>query len=194
MRHGGLFCATALKGCGQSVYDVGEFFCYNAPHSLPERACMPASVAVTPPSLLCRVGAALCALPVLLVGETMRPLPIEPVTGMPSFLLGLAIIRGMPVPVLDARRLLGRTHAGSPGRFVTIRVGERYVALAVDAVVGLRAIPAAALGEMPPLLRDSGSEIVSAIGTLDAALFVVLQLGRLMPDAVMALLGGDAPA
>jgi hypothetical protein len=47
---------------------------------------------------------------------------------------------------------------------------------------------------MPPLLRDSGSEIVSAIGTLDAALFVVLQLGRLMPDAVMALLGGDAPA
>jgi purine-binding chemotaxis protein CheW len=157
-------------------------------------ARMPAMAPVTNASLLCRVGASLCALPVTHIAETMRPLPVAPVTGMPPFMLGMAIIRGLPVPVLDGRRLLGGEHAGSPGRFVTIRVGERYVALAIDAVIGLRAIPAATLGGLPPLLRDSGSDIISAIGTLDADLIVVLRLAHLLPDAVMALLDPALPS
>jgi purine-binding chemotaxis protein CheW len=71
-------------------------------------------------------------------------------------------------------------------RFVTVRTSDRTVALAVDAVVGIRGLPAGTLGELPPLLRDAGSDAVAAIGTLDAELLLVLRAARLVP-------GDDAP-
>jgi chemotaxis signal transduction protein len=46
----------------------------------------------------------------------MRPLPIEPLSRMPCFVLGLSIIRRSPVPVIDARRLLNGGDA--PGRTI----------------------------------------------------------------------------
>ena len=47
-------------------------------------------------SLVCRVAARLCALPVRAVIEIMRPLALEPIAGAPAFVAGLAIIRGEP--------------------------------------------------------------------------------------------------
>jgi purine-binding chemotaxis protein CheW len=75
--------------------------------------------------LLTRVGSRTCAVPVELVSETMRPLPIAPLAAMPPFVLGLSVVRGTPVPVIDAPRLLGATGSVKPGRFVSIRVGAR---------------------------------------------------------------------
>jgi chemotaxis signal transduction protein len=60
----------------------------------------------------------MCAVPAERVPEIMRPLPIEPLSRMPCFVLGLSIIRRSPVPVIDARRLLNGGDA-PVGRFVT---------------------------------------------------------------------------
>lgn len=133
--------------------------------------------------LLCRVGAPLCALPLSAVVETMRPLPVEPLAGMPSFVRGLSVIRGAPVPVVDAGALLGTGEASRPTRFVTLRAGERRVALAVEEVIGIRALPPDSLEALPPLLRDASAEVVSLVGTLDAELLVVLGQGKIVPDA-----------
>lgn len=135
--------------------------------------------------LLCRVGSQLCGLPVEHVSETMRPLSIEPVARAPAFVLGLSIIRSLPTPVVDAGRLLvSSDRVSKPTRFVLLKAGERPVALAVDAVVGVRALPRASLRELPPLLRDASNELLQSVGTLDATLLVVLQSGRLVPDSV----------
>ena len=131
--------------------------------------------------LLCAVSTRVIGLPLEHVGETMRPLPIEPMPGAPAFVSGLSIIRGTPVPVVDAGRLL-EEHTARPGRFVTVRTGDRTVALAVDAVVGVRTIAAASLLSLPPLLREASATAVAAIGTLDAALLVVLRGARLLPE------------
>ena len=140
------------------------------------------------PALLCRIRRGVCAIPLDDVVETMRPLPIEPAPGAPGFVLGLAIIRGRPLAVIDLARLLG--DAGGPTtRFVTIRTGGREVALAVDAVIGVRTVTAAAVRELPPLLRDAGGAVVDAIGALDAELLFVLRGARLVPDAVLDALG-----
>jgi purine-binding chemotaxis protein CheW len=137
--------------------------------------------------LLCRVGSQLCGLPVEHVSETMRPLPIEPIVGAPTFVLGVSIIRNLLTPIIDAGRLLVSSDRETrPTRFVVLRVGERPVALTVDAVVGVRALSTAALRELPPLLRAAGEDLVQSVGTLDAALLVVLQSGRLVPDSVWA--------
>jgi purine-binding chemotaxis protein CheW len=129
--------------------------------------------------------------------ETMRPLPIEQVAGAPSFVRGLAIIRGAPIPVVDAARLLEAE--GPPGteaaRFVTLNAGGRQVALVVDAVIGIRSISFESLQQLPPLLKDAGADTISAIGTLDAELLFILRTSRLAPDdSWFVAAGKESPA
>lgn len=139
--------------------------------------------------LVCRVGSRVCALPLEHVAEIMRPLPVEPLANMPGFVEGLALIRGRPIPVVDAGRLLGApTDERAITRYVAIKLGERSVALAVDAVVGVRNVEERALLELPALLRETDSELVSALGRLDADLLLVLEHTRLLPDATWQML------
>ncbi len=134
-------------------------------------------------------------MPLSCVVEIMRPLPIEPVAGMPAFVLGLAVIRGAPQPVVDLGALLGAGGGGAIGRFVTLRIGKRGVALAVKAVLGVRDLAGAPLEEVPPLLREADAKAVAAIGALDADLLVLLRAGRVLPEeawrALMAHAGGS---
>lgn len=147
-------------------------------------------------ALIVRSGARLCAIAIDHVHETMRPLPVDAVAGAPDFVLGLAVIRGVPVPVVDLDALLGggiapRTH----GRFVTLRLGERRVALAVDEVLGVERIDRTRLAEFPPLLGPAGADRIEALGTLDAQLLVVLRATQVVPAEVwVALAGGGATA
>jgi purine-binding chemotaxis protein CheW len=148
--------------------------------------------------LLCRIGSRIGALALEDVRETMRPLPIEPLTGAPPFVLGFAIIRGFPTPVVDAGRLLDPSASSStpnasssPARFVTLKLGERTAALAVDAVLAVRSLRAETLSNIPPLLRGRGAELVSAIGALDAQLLLVLEAARLVPNSVWSAI--EAP-
>jgi purine-binding chemotaxis protein CheW len=141
--------------------------------------------------LLCRIGSRIGALALKDVRETMRPLPIEPLTGTPPFVLGVAIVRGSAAPVIDAARLLdpsaipsALTTSPSPARFVSLELGDRTAVLAVDAVLDVRSLAAGILAQIPPLLRESGKELVSAIGALDTQLLFVLDAARLVPDSV----------
>jgi purine-binding chemotaxis protein CheW len=141
--------------------------------------------------LLCRAGSRIAALDVRDVRETLRPLPIEPLTGAPTFVLGLAIVRGFPIPVVDADRLLGSSVSSSAtlisppsARFVSLKLGVRSAALAVDAVLDIRTLPAEMLADIPPLLGETGADLVSVIGALDAKLLLVLEAARLVPDSV----------
>jgi len=126
----------------------------------------------------------------------MRPLPVEPLSGTPPFVLGLATIRGFPTPVVDVGRLLGPSESsftpalsGSLARFVSIELGERTAALAVDAVLGVRSVPSGVLVNIPPLLQDACASVVSVVGALDARLLLVLEVARLVPDSAWSAIG-----
>ena len=133
--------------------------------------------------LLCRLGNHLCALPLAHVTEIMRPLPIEPIGGAPHFVLGLAIVRGAPIPVVSTALLVGE-RGNETQRWVTLQVGGRNVVLAVDSVLGVSTLDAALDNELPPLLKDAASEVVLAIGTLDAELLLFLNAARIVPMAI----------
>ena len=130
--------------------------------------------------LLCRAGRRLCALPLEHVVETMRPLPIERIAGSPRLVLGLSVVRGSPIPVVDIGALFSEPETG-PQRIVTVRTGGRVVGLAVEEVVGVRIIEPDRLEDLPPLLRDAAGEVVSAIGRLDSELLLFLSATRLLP-------------
>lgn len=134
--------------------------------------------------LICRSAPRLCALPLEHVAETMRALPIEPMPGMPPFLLGVSIIRGAVVPVVNLARLLGATANVQAARYVTLRLGDRQVAFAVERVIGVRELAAESIEDIPPLLCEADAGVVAAIATLDAELLLVLQAARLIPESV----------
>jgi purine-binding chemotaxis protein CheW len=131
-------------------------------------------------SLLCLAGGKACALPLSQVIETMRPLPVEAFPNAPMFVSGLALIRGEPLPVIDLSALLGVQHA-SVARFVTVKVAERRVALAVQAVLGVRDLSQALLVTLPPLLREANADRITAVGRLDSQLLFLLSSMQLVP-------------
>lgn len=132
-----------------------------------------------------------CALPLTEVVETMRPLPVEPLPDMPGFVLGLAVIRGLPTPVLDLGALMGappqpivEPHKGD--RFITVRSGDRDIALAVDGVFGVHRLDLRELRNLPALLRDSLPEYIQVLGALDRELLTVLHAGKLLSPPLAA--------
>lgn len=134
------------------------------------------------PALLFRARTRLCALPIAHIFETMRPLPVERVATAPDFVLGVSLIRGSPVPVVDAGALIGASEPADFKRYVTLRSGESGVALAVEEVLGVRDLPDASLKRLPPLLRGASREVLTALGALDAELLSLLKLARTLTD------------
>lgn len=148
------------------------------------------------PLLVCRIGTGLCAFPVRHVVETMRPMSIEPLSGVPSFVVGFSVIRGGAVPVVDAG-LLVRGERQATARLVVMRVGapgtSRVVALAVTEVLGLRPSGSAALDGLPPLLGEPRRLEIIAMGVVDTETLLVLDCARTVPESVWTALS-DTPA
>lgn len=134
-------------------------------------------------SLWCRVGTLHFAMRAADVLETMRPLPIQPLGAPPPYVVGLSVIRGVPVPVVDLGALLGARDGAPPGRFVVIRAGARVVALAVAEVFGVRTLQKVELAALPPLLRDGAPDSFEGLAALDGELLVVLRAARLFSES-----------
>jgi purine-binding chemotaxis protein CheW len=131
-------------------------------------------------ALLFRVGAQLCALPLDQVVETMRPLPLRPVSGAPPGVVGLSLIRGTALPVIDIGVLFGQNTA-HPQRLVIAKTAQRRFAVFVDEVIGIRPIAAEALQALPPLMRDADPLGLERLATLDGELMLLLNAARLAP-------------
>jgi purine-binding chemotaxis protein CheW len=149
---------------------------------------------MTSACLVVAIGQCFLALPVSSVIETMRPLPIDPMSGLPPFVLGLSVIRGTGVPVLDLAIVLGLKGSGEVSRFVAVKIGEQTIALAVNAVVGLHELDNTHLDELPALLGSANADVVDAIGVLDAQLLFLLRAGRLLPPEVWENVAGEEAA
>ena len=138
----------------------------------------------TTPWLLCQVHEPVCALPLAQLTEVMRPLPLLAVAQSPECVLGLCVMRGAPVPVIDLARCLCARSA-APTRFVALRMGERRIALAVDAVSGTISLDPEQLAAVPPLLSRASS--ARDAGTaLDTRRLMLLQTSRFLTDSELS--------
>lgn len=132
--------------------------------------------------LLIRTGPYCCALPLSAVVETMRPLPIQKLENAPLGVIGVSIVRGTPTPVLDLAALLQEKSPSVYTRFVSLRLGQRTVALAVDTVIGLREFAnSSQLPAIPPLVQEIRPEVIEAMTAVDSELVLVLKSAGLVP-------------
>jgi purine-binding chemotaxis protein CheW len=138
-------------------------------------------------AVLVQAGQHLCALPVGAVLETLRPLRLRPLAGAPAGVSGIAVVRGSPVPVVDLAVLVGGAPSASPARrWVMVRCGARAAALAVDSVVGIRALPPGAV--MAPLVAGAAQGALAELRVRDAQLVLVLEASRLVPEGAFEAL------
>jgi purine-binding chemotaxis protein CheW len=141
--------------------------------------------------LICRSALRLCGFPLEKVSETTRILPVDPFPKMPSFLTGVSKIRGETVPVVNLAALLGHSTHLDATRYVTVNLGERLVAFAVESIIGVRHLNVDSIQELPPLLSDAKGEIVAAIATLDAELLILLQRTCCFPENIWETLSAS---
>lgn len=123
-----------------------------------------------------------CAIPLPCTVETMRPLPIRALRGLVPWVLGVAVVRGEAVPVVDLGMLVGEARA-ELGRFVRCRVGERTIALGVQRVLGVRTLDDATVRTSALLLERDGPARLMSLGTLDGELLVVLRSVRVLSES-----------
>lgn len=147
-------------------------------------------VLLAPSCLICRVDARGCAVPIEHVREVMRPCAVQRLASAPPWVLGVGVIRGDTVPVVDAGILLAG-EACMASRFVVLRAGSRRVALAVAGVLGIRPL-AEGVRSLPPLLA-AGSGLVASLALMDGELHEVLEGSRLVELASEALSGAATP-
>ncbi len=140
--------------------------------------------------VLTRVSQGFCAFSIADVIEIMRPCPVQPVPEAPDWVLGLAVIRGGPVPVVDLGRFLAASEPRPAGRWLTLRIAGRQVAVAVPEVLGVRGLKANLFRDLPPLTR--GAAGVTSAGVLDNELLLVLEAARVVPEELLSKLLGEA--
>jgi chemotaxis signal transduction protein len=122
----------------------------------------------------------------------MRALPVKAVASAPDYIRGLCIVRGEAVAVVDLGLLVGGS-ATECRRLVTVRTGERTIALAASDVLGVHGIALNELKDLPPLLHEAGNDTIAAIGTLDAELLFFLRTARVIaPDLLDRLVADGA--
>jgi purine-binding chemotaxis protein CheW len=145
--------------------------------------------------LLCQVGASYLAIPIRHVLEVSRPLAITRLPDAPDWVSGVSVLRGVATPVVDARKLFlaedrAATSASAAARWVALRIDDRRVALAVDAVLRPHAVSFDQPADVPRLL--AASPAITALGTLDSKLLMVLEGTRLLTSDDLAGMDGYA--
>ena len=153
---------------------------------------MPSPLGVT--SLLrARLGGTTLGLPASSVREIVRAVAITPLPGAPPIIEGVIDLRGVLVPVMDARaRLQLPARPLDPEEFmIVLEAGERLVALRVDEVEELLDIVADDVrlpAELSPTLRHLAGVVAGPDGIVmvcDVAAFVS-QAERDALDAALA--------
>lgn len=145
-----------------------------------------------PNFLIFRGRRQLAAVPLAAVAEVLRPLPVSALSDLPPWVLGLSLVRGRALPVLEAGQLIGEAaqidykHAPCASqkdqRFVVVHSGKRQAVLAVSGIEGLRRIDVSALQALPALAVSGNRAALNALGVLDGQLLTVLETIRLLSD------------
>ncbi len=132
--------------------------------------------------LLIRLADEIYALPSVYVREVGRYRAFTPVPGAPPLLPGIISQRGVILPVVDLRLVLGMptVETTRSTRLVTVVYEDIDMALLVDAVIDLAALPPDAFGQPPAGLDPARARFLRAVAFYDDQTVAMLDVGEIV--------------
>lgn len=128
-----------------------------------------------------QLGDQVLGVDIMAIREIRAWSPATPLPNTPAHVRGVVNLRGVVLPVLDLRRLLGwgLTDPSARHVIIVVQIGTQLQGLIVDAVNDIVSID---LEEMqpPPTVGDANlRRIIEGIATADSRMVMVLALGCL---------------
>ncbi len=132
--------------------------------------------------LLIRLADEIYALPSVYVREVGRYRAFTPVPGAPPLIPGIISQRGVILPVVDLRLVLGMptVETTRSTRLVTVVYEDIDMALLVDAVIDLTALPPDAFGQLPAGLDPARARFLRAVAFYDDQTVAMLDVGEIV--------------
>lgn len=126
---------------------------------------------------LITVGGELLAIDLRHVREVFEVESSTPVPGLPPSLTGVANLRGLVIPLIDLRSMLGLATTGSPPQFgVVVKHGTHQLAVLIESVPEIRTVQRSQL--LPAVINAEGKSrpMVSAVLKLEDRLGAMLEV------------------
>lgn len=134
--------------------------------------------------LTCRIENQLLALPLDQVREVIRNIPVSSVASWTGLLHGIINVRGMVVPVLDLRILLGQEKAQNTRRtrIVLVDMLGRITGLVVDQVDDIVPLSQEQIVPSSALAGEKKSAILVGVAKVDNRLYLMLDIKQLIHE------------
>jgi purine-binding chemotaxis protein CheW len=128
------------------------------------------------------------------VAEVLKPPVVTEVPRTPPHVLGVILIRGEVVPVVDARRRLGlpAQPAARGSRAIVCDVGDGPVGLLVDGISQVVRLLPSAIEPRPQGVGGVDPETLSGLGRDGSRLFILLDVPALLRVPAAGAAGGRA--
>jgi purine-binding chemotaxis protein CheW len=138
-----------------------------------------------------RLGGELHGCDIRLVEEVVTKRQVHPLPDVPPHLLGMLLLRGEMVPVVDVAPALGlRLGAGGAPAILVVGMGDARVGVAAEAVHEVLEVPADAVRPAPHTGGDRDAYVVG-VARLGIGLVNLIDLAEILRERTT--LEGDQP-
>ena len=127
-----------------------------------------------------RLGGALHGCDIQLVDEVLARPVIHPLPDVPEDLLGVMLVRGELLPVVDVAPALGLS-LGAPGAVLVVGIGERRLGVAAEGAAEVVDVPADALRPAPHAGGDRDAYVVG-VARVRAGLVTLIDLAEALRE------------
>jgi len=124
------------------------------------------------------------AIDIMKIDSVTEMLKIMKLPGLPTFVKGVANLRGEVIPILNTRTKFGLTSKpdDSKDRIVIILVGNKKVGMIVDEVKEVLTLQDEQLEETPSTAGASSARFISAIAKLDNRMLIILDIDKILSE------------
>jgi purine-binding chemotaxis protein CheW len=136
-----------------------------------------------------RLGAEEYALDILKVQEIRNFEAATAIANAPAYVRGVVNLRGVIVPIVDLRMLLGLPQAEYTAFTVVIvlNLGDKTVGVVVDAVSDVTELGAEQIRPAPDFAGAMDTRYVLGLGTIDDRMLILADMERLLAGGEAAL-------
>jgi purine-binding chemotaxis protein CheW len=132
-------------------------------------------------SILFKMGNEYYGLPISLVKEIIKPLPITKFPKSPPFVEGVIDLRGRILPIINLRKLFGLEPLPltDDSRFVDLQMDSLSIGVVVDAVSEVIRLSRKQIEPAPPIVAGVEGKYLSGIARMDDKLILLLDLDEI---------------